>query len=338
MNSIERKSLLNEEVFLDLDRRLVALSDNSAVVLFADALSGILRTRLRGTRARLEPSLGHSDAGVYLAAYRRLVDRMAEGDRLAAIAQATRMHAAVRERLVDRPIQKRSVSFRAMDDSSKLASRVARSMAEDIERVGWPVDTIFGSEIELIERYDVSRAIFREAVRILEHDGAVRTKRGPGGGLLVATPDSGAIVRAAGLALEYSGVSARQLVDVRIALEVAAVRLAVSRMTPEAATLLNASIAAEQARAESSEHFYRLHEDIAQASGCRPLSLFVRVMSELIDRHIVPHNQSGDGLREVAAQTHRAHERVVEAIVAGDADLAERRMRRHLNAGIATFR
>ena len=95
---------------------------------------------------------------------------------------------------------------------------------------------------------------------------------------------------------------------------------------------------AEQARAESSEHFYRVHLDIAEVSGCRPLSLFVRVMSELIDRHIVPRTHSGEGLQEVVAQTHRAHERVVEAIVAGDADLAERRMRRHLNAGLATFR
>ena len=42
---------------------------------------------------------------------------------------------------------------------------------------------MLGAEAELRERYGVSRAVLREAVRILEYHGAVTTKRGPGGGV-----------------------------------------------------------------------------------------------------------------------------------------------------------
>ena len=73
----------------------------------------------------------------------------------------------------------------------KRAERVATAYRNDIERASWPVGVVLGSETELIERYDVSRAILREAVRILEYHGAVRTKRGPLGGLIVTAPDSG---------------------------------------------------------------------------------------------------------------------------------------------------
>lgn len=41
-----------------------------------------------------------------------------------------------------------------------------------------------GPEAELLDRYQVSRAVFREAVRILEHQQIARTRRGPGGGLV----------------------------------------------------------------------------------------------------------------------------------------------------------
>ncbi|MGR7003106.1 FCD domain-containing protein [Yinghuangia aomiensis] len=42
--------------------------------------------------------------------------------------------------------------------------------------------------------------------------------------------------------------------------------------------------------------------------------------------------QSDEGLREGAPRSHQAHEAIVEAIVGGDAALAQHRMRRHLQA------
>jgi DNA-binding FadR family transcriptional regulator len=323
---------LDAEAFVDLDQRFTALSDNPVAILFADALSGLLASRLRSGRARVEPAVTDADALRHLQAYTRLADEVAAGDVDGATERMRRILVSVRPRLVDSPAPRgRQVS--GIDTASpKLAERVVLALRDDIEEAGWPIDTVLGSEPELIERYEVSRAILREAVRVLEHDGAVRTKRGPGGGLMVTAPDIAAIVRAVGLALEYERVTPKQLVDVRSALEVAAVRMTATTVTSSGAQDLLSAVAAERTAGDSAIHLHDIHHRIADASGCRPLALFVRVMSDLVRRHMEAEAAEGHALPAIAAQTHQAHLRIAEAIAAGDVDLAERRMRRHLAA------
>ena len=324
---------LDEEAFLDLDRRFIQLSDNPAVTLFADGISDLLASRLRGTRARLNPALTETDARVHLHGYGRLADSIMQGDEVGAPRRTARLLGAVRERMNDRPPRARRRPVQIDGGSPKLAEQIAFEMRDYIERAGWPVDTVLGSEAEMIDRYGVSRAVLREAVRILEHEGALRTKRGPGGGLIVAAPNADAIVHAAGLALEYARVSPAQLVDVRTALEVAAVHMSVARLTPEIAGGLTASIREERANGDRTVHLYQVHHEIAAAAGCRPLELFVRVLSELVTRQAQSDVTRGeDG--KLTANTHHAHARVIEAIISGDAELAEKRLRRHLAAGI----
>ena len=325
---------LDETAFVDLDDRCGSLSDNPAVVLFASAMSSMLGSRLRGTLARIEPPLTDQDARQHLAGYARLAEALAAGDVEEAMKLIARLLNAARDRLHDRPPKPRRAPPRLHAGSPKLAELVAVALREDIERAGWPIDSVLGSEAELIERYDVSRAILREAVRILEHDGAVRTKRGPGGGLVVTAPDSAAIVRAAGLALEHDKVTPQQLVDVRSALEVAAARMTAESVTPEIAGMLLLSVETERNAGDRAIHLYDVHHRIAMASGSRPLALFVRVVSELVGRHVEPSAKHGESLPTIAAQTHQAHQRIAEAIAAGDADLAEQRMRRHLSAAL----
>ena len=66
---------------------------------------------------------------------------------------------------------------------------VADRILGDIAEEGWPEGEVVGSEAELLERYGVSRAVFREAVRLLEHLQVARMRRGPGGGLVVLDAD-----------------------------------------------------------------------------------------------------------------------------------------------------
>ena len=71
----------------------------------------------------------------------------------------------------------------------KLAEVVADRIRDDIAADGWRVGEVFGSETDLLHRYEVSRAVLREAVRLLEHHSVAWMRRGPGGGLAVQTPD-----------------------------------------------------------------------------------------------------------------------------------------------------
>src|ERR1700719_237680 len=79
---------------------------------------------------------------------------------------------------------------------AKRASKVADRIIKDVIAGGWQVGTILGSESDLLARYQVSRAVFREAVRLVEHQQVARTRRGPGGGLVVTEPTVDAVIDA----------------------------------------------------------------------------------------------------------------------------------------------
>ena len=102
---------------------------------------------------------------------------------------------------------------------SKLASTVAARILADVMAQNWPVGEVFGSETELLARYGVSRAVFREAVRLVENQQVARMRRGPGGGLVVTEPTVDAIIDAS--VLYFHRVNARldEVFEARVALE-----------------------------------------------------------------------------------------------------------------------
>src|SRR5690606_33498610 len=88
--------------------------------------------------------------------------------------------------------------------SPKRAEQVAEAIEQSIVSMGWPIGDLVGSEQHLMEQYGVSRGVLREAVRILEHHGSGRMRRGPGGGLIVTAPNMHAVSRSAALYLRYA--------------------------------------------------------------------------------------------------------------------------------------
>ena len=95
--------------------------------------------------------------------------------------------------------------------------------------LGWPVGEVLGSEADLLERYHVSRAVFREAVRLLEHQQVARTRRGPGGGLVITEPTVGAVSDAVVLYLHRVDATLDEIFEARIILEELACQLAAER-------------------------------------------------------------------------------------------------------------
>jgi DNA-binding FadR family transcriptional regulator len=213
----------------------------------------------------------------------------------------------------------------------RLAESVARQLEDEIIRAGWPVGRVIGSESELIDRMEVSRAVFREAVRIVEHDNVARMRRGPGGGLIVTEPDPESVQRAIAVYLSYAGVRREELFETRIALEVTCATRAAERVGEAGIKRLREVLRLEdQMREEAlgSGHTHDLHIAIADLTGNPALSLFVTVLTELTLQRQRP---AADPTQE-AASYHAAHVAVAEAIIAGDPALAQHRMRRHLRA------
>jgi DNA-binding FadR family transcriptional regulator len=213
----------------------------------------------------------------------------------------------------------------------RLAEVVASQIEQQVMARGWPVGEVIGSEPELIEQMGVSRAVFREAVRIIEHHGVARMRRGPGGGLVVMEPDSDAVERAVALYLRFAGVRHDQLFATRMTLELACAARAAENITEEGITRLREVLAVEEALREEAiptGHTHDLHIVIAELTGNPVMTLFVKVLTDLTMQQQLPH----EDVDKAVAAYHHAHEALAEAIISGDPALAQHRMRRHLEA------
>ena len=76
-----------------------------------------------------------------------------------------------------------------------------------------------GGELNLIERFGVSRATLRQALRILESHGAVRMKPGPSGGVVATRPDGEFTFQLIALQLRIKGASIEHGIEARGLLE-----------------------------------------------------------------------------------------------------------------------
>ena len=214
----------------------------------------------------------------------------------------------------------------------KLASQVADRIIGNVTRDGWKVGTIIGSEAELLERYDVSRAVFRESVRLLEHLGVATTRRGPSGGLVVTEPSSTAVVQAFMVYLTFTGVTLGEMMEARSSLERSVARLAADRADDHQIALLRQQVVIDSERdSMNSASHHVLHTMIATAAQNPAAELFVDVLGRMTARWSYPEvddSERADAL-EASALAHRA---IVDAITAGDTALAEYRMNTHLAA------
>ncbi|MCK9897724.1 FadR/GntR family transcriptional regulator [Frankia sp. AgB32] len=220
----------------------------------------------------------------------------------------------------------------------KLAAQVARRIEEDIIDAGWPVGTVIGSELALIERYGVSRAVFREAVRIVEHHQVAITRRGPAGGLVVRAPDEAAVATAVGVYLEHVGVTIESILHARHIVESLAATLAPSRITEDGIGILR-GILNRQATEDPSELslHHQLHHAIAATTGNPVVVLFLDVLNALTLRYSAREYSAARRsiapslLAERSERVHRDHVAIAEAVIGGDAARAEHLATEHLN-------
>jgi DNA-binding FadR family transcriptional regulator len=213
------------------------------------------------------------------------------------------------------------------DSKTKRAAKVADLIVKDVMALGWPVGQVLGSEADLLERYEVSRAVFREAVRLVEHLQVARTRRGPGGGLVVTEPTVSAVIDAVVLYLHRVDAPLDELFEARIVLEEIASQLASDRCDEEDMAQLRTFIDADSLVTESDPRAF--HALVASVSRNPALELFVEVLNRTAQLYTSDWRHLG---REVGKETVRAHSKIAEAIIAGDPGLARLRMRKHLQA------
>jgi DNA-binding FadR family transcriptional regulator len=225
------------------------------------------------------------------------------------------------------------IALRVDSRRAKLAGRAAEQIVADVIELGWPVGQVLGSETELLERYGVSRAVLREAIRLVEHQHVARMRRGTGGGLVITEPDVEAVIGPAVIYLLRAGATLDEIFDTRIALEEIVAEIASQRAGEADIAAVRDTL--EKESAGNVNHFRLLHSQLAALTANPVLELFVEVFSRVSNFYF---DQSAAVPGKYADQVCRAHDAIARAILTNNPGLARERMRRHLSAEAAFIR
>ena len=212
--------------------------------------------------------------------------------------------------------------------SMKTSERVAVDIVRDIVAQGLHTGSRLPLEAAMAKQYGVSRASLREALRLLEVQGLIRLKPGPGGGPVVGTVEPGNLARTASLYFHLGGATYRQLMQTQVLLEPVTARLAAQsrdRRIVMAPYVDSGEIGDEK-------HYRALtldfHDAVWQLAANPVLSLLTQAITHLVADHVVstmdPVEMRHDILDEHAA--------LARAIAAGHADKAAALMGEHFQA------
>ena len=214
--------------------------------------------------------------------------------------------------------------------SDVLAERLKQEILSDAYQPGAALPT----ERELVSATGLSRGSVREALRILETQGLVHTRAGRYGGSTVSQPTNDQLAGHINLYARGRSVPMLALVEVRLALEPMVAALAAERRTDEDLATLHAIAARIDWAADSDpaaflEENVNWHDAIAAASHNDLLHAFATSVSGLM---FEASKLKEFASAEVRQRVRFAHGRILEAIEAGDAELARRRVERDVQA------
>lgn len=211
----------------------------------------------------------------------------------------------------------------------KASVEVARRIIDDLVQQGYRVGDRFPPEPDMLKVYEVSRETLREGLRLLEVQGLITIRRGPGGGPRVAPVNAAYLARSASLYFHVAGASYREVFETWYDMEPTLVarvarqedRSEVERvMKPFAETEPHAD---PRAIFDSAATF---HSEIGRMSGNRVMVLLLQSINHIITEVMMERldlNQSG-------ARIEHDHRELAQAILKGHARKAEELSREHI--------
>ncbi len=190
-------------------------------------------------------------------------------------------------------------------------------------------------ERELASRLGVGRSSVREALRVLEVMGLIRTGTGSGptsGAIIIATPRGGmsALLR---LQVAAHGFPLHDVVRTRLVLESAVVDAVASdpdRSTADVRTVLMAMEAADLTPAEFLALDAQLHLALAESSGNAVIAAMMAGLRTAIESYVQQGAARITDWNAAATRLRSEHHAIVAAVEAGDAAESRRLIHDHI--------
>jgi GntR family transcriptional repressor for pyruvate dehydrogenase complex len=232
--------------------------------------------------------------------------------------------------LVAAPKQERAPQA-AIGRSVKISERIAAALVADIVAGGLAPGSRLPNEAAMLERFQVGRASLREALRILEIYGLIILQPGPGGGPIVSAIDAKSVARTFSLYLNLVGATILELQEARLQIEPIMARMAAEEQDPAAMARLQAALEFEAGVSPEGSAYIdaanNFHATLATLTTNKVLNLLATALQDL---YVMPLVAVGVPSQTTDASIRNEHRAIGEAILAGDADLAEDLTRRHV--------
>ncbi|MEU7132922.1 FCD domain-containing protein [Streptomyces sp. NPDC046261] len=209
-----------------------------------------------------------------------------------------------------------------------LVDTVVEQLRAQVTAGEWGVGERIPTEHALAEQLQVGRNTVREAVRVLVHAGMLRSRQGEGT-FVVSTADPGEIMRG----LRRAGV--RDVLELRIALEAEAARLAALRHEPADLERMRAALDAQTAFEDAegqpdsgnlelyADHDVEFHRAVVEAAHNTALTATYAWFSSSVREALV----TALGDHDMPRIIHGDHHALMEAIASGDPEAAGRAAR-----------
>jgi GntR family transcriptional regulator, transcriptional repressor for pyruvate dehydrogenase complex len=183
------------------------------------------------------------------------------------------------------------------------------------------------SERELILQFGYSRAVVREALRVLEDDGLIKLHVGRSGGAVISMPGPEQLVPSVDLLLRMQMTTVAELYEARRLLEPLLVALAAERATDADLAELRECLDVPVGAPRDAESFRtqnnRFHRLLADAAHNNALAMMTNIIMELSLRLIDTHEDRPGQLADV-------HRRIIDALAAHDGAAATEYLIAHL--------
>jgi GntR family transcriptional regulator, transcriptional repressor for pyruvate dehydrogenase complex len=219
----------------------------------------------------------------------------------------------------------------------KISEVVAQRVVADIVSAQLQIGDRLPGESEMLEQYDVSRESLREGLRLLETQGFLTIRRGPGGGPIVGAVDPRNLARMSTLYFHLAGANYEELFDTWLLLEPPVVRQVAERV--DRATkrkvlepFLPDAVVADREQFMSTSNGF--HAVLANLSGNKVLTLLLQAISHIVVDHVI---RDLDPLNE-REEIGQDHANIGQAVLDGKGATAQRLAAEHIGHIVDDYR
>jgi DNA-binding FadR family transcriptional regulator len=245
--------------------------------------------------------------------------------------ERTRLTAAQLQ-LAERWATRSGLKLRLSRPGLSFSEVLARNIAHEMAIAGWPIGANFGTEQDLLQRYEVSRGVLREAIRLLEALTVAVMRRGPSGGLIVAQPslESGSVP--SGVFLSSRRLSLDDLLAARRLLEPYILGCCFDRFDESSQQLLKQHLLFESQLDETAsgpdlQHFHIL---LARITGNPSMELFMDILLRMTRFYSRYYREGKSERQKVVSVVRQAHAAIARALFAGDRERGLRALNDYL--------